>query len=352
MTTQEVIMRHFTRPVARELTGLALALTLAPTASAALTAPAYAGTGEHAAHMGAHHMIRYVSVKGCADKSYGQVPCGHWRLDLIDGTHVSLDDALVHSRDAKGRTEAGTTAPVTVSGDGESVAYFRRKDGRVVVREFHGPVHVMPADALPKGVAIDRAALRLSLDGGRLAVMYSDKKGGEHARVFAVSDPGNPATISGYEEFEGFSGDGSAVLVSGRTDDNTNELVAYDASGRELGRVVPPQVVSNNAPRALSADGRTVAVVTGSARKPVLKLYDMVADRVVGSVPYAGRRGSMPDMADWTGDHQVTVHVNGEGGSGARVTVLEIDTRTGATRVRDSYKVRSDAYVYASCGGG
>lgn len=34
-----------------------------------------------------------------------------------------------------------------------------------------------------------------------------------------------------------------------------------------------------------------------------------------------------------------------------RMTIVEIDTETGAVRVRDRYTVPEDAYVLALCGG-
>jgi hypothetical protein len=332
-------MSQSTRLVTRELTGLALAVL----ALGAAATPAQAH---------AHQSIRYVSVKACNDKDGGQVPCGPWRLALHDGKQALLKDAQVWPRDRRGKVLKGLVAPISVSGDGESVTYFRKGDGRLVVRDLGGTVHVMPKIALPKGVGMEELGLSLSQDGGHLAVEYYDTKDKQPTRVFDVSDPGEPAEIPGTSAFEGFSGGGSAVLVSSQTDDNTSELAAYDVKGNELGRVVPPQVVSNNGPRALSSDGRTVAFMTGTAAKALLKLYDMGADQIAGSVRFKLPGDTFPNMIDWTGEHEVTVHISNDGtASGMRMTVLKIDTETGAVKVRDSYKVRGDTYTYAACGG-
>ncbi|MEW9533573.1 hypothetical protein [Microbispora sp. NPDC049125] len=357
-------MRHTTPSMKGRLGGLTLAALTAAGAATAVPSPAQAGTqagvqaGVQAragagtqAHARAHGSIRYVSVKGCEDKESGSIPCGSWRLDLHDGTHVTLKDAQVRAHDAKGKTVRAVAAPITVSGNGGAVAYFRRSDGRIVVRETHGPVHVMPKNALPKGVGTDEADLRLSQDGRHLAVEYTGDDADWRARVFDVSNPRENGDIPAADEIEGFSGDGSALLVTKLAGDNTTELIAYDLRGEEIARVVPPQVVANNLPRALSSDDRTVAFVTGSARKPVLKLYDMVTDQVVGSVRFKLPGGTLPDMVDWTGDHQVTLHIMATGGSGDHVTVLEVDTETGGVKVRDSYKVRAGTFTYGACGG-
>src|SRR4051812_6099412 len=82
------------------------------------TAPAYA-------HTRTHDSIRYASIKGCAHKKVGQVPCSPWRLFTHDGKTLLLEDAQVTATDARGRPAQGTLGPLSVSGDGRYVAYFR-----------------------------------------------------------------------------------------------------------------------------------------------------------------------------------------------------------------------------------
>ncbi|OPG11376.1 hypothetical protein [Microbispora sp. GKU 823] len=336
-------MRHPTLPITLGLIGLALS-TL--TISAAATPAAAA----------AHHSIRYASVDACTAKDGATTPCHTWRLDLLDGKRVTLKDAMVWPLTAKGKPNKEMQAPLSVSGDGESVAYFRKSDHRLVVREFHGsahamgPVHVMPKKLLPRGVGMDDAWVRLSQDGARLILGYSVKDGSNRARIFDVPGARETGTITAFGTFSGFSGDGSAVLVEQDTDENTTELGVYDTEGDELARVVPPQIVAANVPWALSSDDRTVAFVTGAGKKARLRFYDATTDQTTGSVGFSLPSDAAVEMIDWTGEHEVTLHLI-RSAKVDHVTILRVDTRTGKTRVRDSYKVRAGTFTYQSCGG-
>jgi hypothetical protein len=337
------VMRHPALPVVSGLAGLALStLTIFTTA-----APATAQT--------THHSIRYASVDACRIKDGTEVPCHTWRLDLLDGRRVALKDAMLWPIDAKGKVDKSTSAPLTVSGDGESVAYFRKSDHRLVVREFHGGVlkgvRVMPKTPLPRGVGMDSVWLDMSQDGGRLALLYTDEHGATHGRLFDVARAAATGTIPKSDGFSGFSADGSAVLLPRDAGANTTGLSVHDLTGAELTGAVPPQIVANNGPWALAADGRTVAFVTGSGKKAALRFYDVRTDQTGGSVPIALPKDVSPDTVDWTGEHEVTVHVSDYERARDVVTVLTIDTRTGTTRVRDRYKVRPGVYTYQSCGG-
>ncbi|MFF3667922.1 hypothetical protein [Microtetraspora malaysiensis] len=344
-------MTTTTRPAARvpvrsAITALAIGAigalgTTGAIGTAASPAAASARTAVHA-----HDSIRNVSVKGCRDKKYGQVPCGPWRLAMHSGKTVTFTDALVWPRDAKGKTYTYLAAPIAVSGDGHSLVYFRKSDNRLVVRELGGTVHVMPT---LKGLNANASVeLSLSQDGRRLLVGYFGSNGERRPyRVYDVSDPGQGATLPKTLVNASLSGDGATVLGEIETDENTQTLVTYDASGNEVSRVEPPQIVVNNSPHALSSDGRTVAVVTGSGGGARLKLYDMVEDRVVRSVRVKLPAGRTPFMLDWTGDHQVTMHVD----RGRTMWIGQFDSETGAGKVRDTYPMPKDAFVFAACGG-
>ncbi|KAA9376922.1 hypothetical protein F5972_20900 [Microbispora cellulosiformans] len=343
-------MQHPTRPITRGLTGLALTTLTMLTVLAvpALTVPA-------AAHARAsHHMIRYASVDSCPRRDGTTTPCHTWRLDLLDGRRVALKDAMLWPLTAKGRPDRTNSAPLTVSGDGESVSYFRRSDHRLVVREFHGDrsaVRVMPRNPLPRGVGMNEAWLKLSQDGDRLALGYTTKDGRTRVRLFDVARASATGTTPETDAFSGFSGDGSAVLLQRAGDANTIGLSVHDDTGAELAAAVPPQIVANNGPWALSADDRTVAFVTGLGKKARLRFYDVATDQPTGSVGFSLPEDAALDMIDWTGGHEVTLHLVRARGSRDVVTVLRVDTETGRTRVRDSYKVRSGAFAYLSCGG-
>jgi len=352
MTSQEgEVMRPLTLPITVPITlpislpirsGLA-GLALSTLTISATAAPATAET--------ARHSIRYASVDSCRVKDGTEMPCHTWRLDLLDGRRVALKDAMLWPTNAKGKVDKSSSAPLTVSGDGESVAYFRKSDHRLVVREFHGKVRVMPKTPLPRGIGMDSVWLDMSQDGSRLALVYTDDDGATHGRLFDVERATATGTIPESGGFSGFSEDGSAVLLQRDAGANTTGLSVHDLTGTELAGAVPPQIVANNGPWALSADGRTVAFVTGGGKKAALRFYDVRTDQTAGSVRISLPGDTSPDTIDWTGEHEVTVHVTDYESARDEVTVLRIDTRTGTTRVRDRYKVRPGVYTYQSCGG-
>ncbi|MFC4586134.1 WD40 repeat domain-containing protein [Sphaerisporangium corydalis] len=320
-----------------QLTRLGHSATTVPAAHTAHTA--HKTLAGHETHAGA---VRYASLRSCTVKKE-TAPCGPWRLNLHDGTRSTLPGARVHARDAHGKVLKDVPAPIAVSGDGRSIAYIRDRDDRLVVRELTGKVHTMPGSALPK--ATDGLTFDLSLTGGVLAVEDGDEK---WVRLFDVAAGKALGTLPAHHAFAGFSGDEDEVLATMGSDENTTLLVTYDLEGNELTSRVPPQVVASNTPATLSADGRTVAFYSPGTR--TLKFYDLESDTVVGGVRVKlPGGGTTPEMLDWTGAHEVTAHVL-HGETSTTMTVLRIDTGTGAVKVRDSYKIKN-AFTFAACGG-
>jgi hypothetical protein len=312
-------------------------------ALAATPAAAAAHAHEHA-HQ--HDSIRYASIKGCTAKDGAQKPCGDWRLVMHNGEQSVLRDAQAVALDTKGRS-SGLPAPIAVSGDGQRVAYFT-KHGRLAVRTLGGGVTLLAKNALPP-VGQDAVTLQLSDDGGRLAATFATDKPTD-TRVFDTGSGGQLGTVPAEESLMGFSADGGEVLTSADSDDSVTDLVVYGDTGEQLVRGTPPQIVAANGPQALSGDGRTIAnIVTG--KKPQLVTYDLAGDQVTGRKRIKLPAGDI-DMIDWTGDTQVTLHLTGGGGSGAtRMTIVQIDTETGAVKIRDRYSVLKDSFVFAACGG-
>jgi hypothetical protein len=325
----------------RPLRGAATVSGLA--AVAALALPAFSAPAQAAGHDG----IKYVSVKSC--KTHENIrPCGPWRLEMHSGTERLLSDALVNPIDRHGKAVKDLTAPIAVSGDGQSVAYFRKRDHRLVVRELGGPVHVMGKDALPKKADMASVQLHLSQYGDSLAVEFDQ---GEPTRVYDVSRGLGPGKIPGAYSVLNLSRDGETVLVAQYTPDNTTRLLTFDAEGHELSRVEPPQVVANNAPLGLSEDGTMAAFFSGVGPKSKLRLYDMRADSVFTSIKVKLGSTDSPEAIDWTGDHEITAHIPHLAESGrTSMRILVIDTETGTIKVRDSYRVKADSYFFAACG--
>ncbi|TMR96144.1 hypothetical protein [Nonomuraea basaltis] len=317
------------------LTAALVALVAAP------VAPAVAHADEHRGH----DSIRYASIKGCRTGD-GQKPCGDWRLIMHSGKAHVLRDAQVVALDAKGKSTGSSPAPIAVSGNGRRVAYFT-KTGRLAVRTLGGAVKLLAKDALPRVGQYD-VALLLSDDGGRLAAVVSgDKSPG--TRVFDTDTGARLGTVPADVTVLGFSGDAGEVLGTAEAEESVTDLVVYSDSGERLLRATPPQVVASNGPQALSADGRTVAnVVAGD--KPELVTYDLEPDQVVGRKTVKLPAGDV-HMIDWTGDDQVTLHLIRHLSNSTRMTIVQIDTDTGAVKVRDRYTLLKDTFVFAACGG-
>ncbi|MCK2216883.1 hypothetical protein MF672_024265 [Actinomadura sp. ATCC 31491] len=325
-----------------------LAALTAAVLAATVTPPAHAAA--HAApHAGPHHggdSVRYASIKGCQSRDGGNRPCGGWRLVLHSGRTTTLPDAQGVALDARRRKLTYLPAPIAVSGDGQRIAYFT-KAGRLAVRTLGGGVRLLPAGALPR-TGQDAVTLQLSDDGSRLAAAYQGDEP-HPTLVFDTATGRRLGAVPAGQTLLGFSGDGDEVLTSAEGDDTVTDLVVHDESGDQLARVTPPQVVVQNAPQALAADGRSVAVVV-QGRKPELVTYDVQSDQVTGRRKITLPEGSV-EMVDWTGDAQVTAHMSRATSKGTRMTIVQIDTATGAVRVRDRYTVLKDSFVFAACGG-
>lgn len=326
----------------RPLRGAATVTGLA--AVAALALPAFSAPAQATGHDG----ITYVSVKSCKAGADTR-PCGPWRLEMHSGAEHRLPDARVYPLDRHGKAVKDLTAPIAVSGDGQSVAYIRERDNRLVVREVGGPVHVMGKDALPKKADMGTIQLHLSQYGDSLAVEYAD--GREPTRVYDVSRGLGPGKIPGAYSVLSLSRDGETVLAAQYTADNTTRLLTFDAEGNELSRVEPPQIVANNAPLGLSEDGTMAAFFSGVGSASKLRLYDMRANSVFTSIKVKLGSTDSPEAIDWTGDHEITAHIPHIAESGrTSMRILVIDTETGTIKVRDSYTVKADSYFFAACG--
>lgn len=315
-------------------------------ASLALSALA-AGSPAHAATPGT---IRYATVQKCKDKGGSKEPCGPWRLFLRGGRTVKLPDARVTPLDAKGKARKNQAAPIAISGDGTTVAYFRKRDDRLVVRRLSGEVRALDHRP-PEGAGMDLVRLYLSHDGGRLAVEVGDESDTRPTLVYDVSTDAGPGRLPGALVFHGFSGDGATTLGARVGGDHITRLMTFPAEGETLD-AAPPAAVADNPPYALAADGRTIAFIGDSDGEPVLRRYDLESGARTPGVSVKLRDEDLVEVLAWTGDTQVTAHVSRPlDGRRTAVRVLEIDTGTGRTGVRDSYTIGADVFGYAVRGG-
>ncbi|GAA1010715.1 hypothetical protein Aple_029950 [Acrocarpospora pleiomorpha] len=309
---------------------VALAVMLAAVLGVQGTAQAEHGHGDS---------VRYASAKGCVKKNGAVVPCGTWRLVTHHGRVILLKDAQLRALNKQGDPVTDSTAPVAVSGNGQKIAYFR-KDGRLAVRSLDGKVRLLPKDTLPRKTAQYDVTLQLSDDGAVLAVTAGRTK------LFDTASSTRLGRLPKRRYFIGFSGDGEKMLTSSDTD---GSLSVYDLSGHLLRKGTPPPLVTDNGPYALHADGKTIAVLVANRK---VALYDLESGLVTGDQRIKLPKDGTAHKLDWTGDNQVTLHVSQEFGSApTRMTVLQHDVRSGATTVRDKYKLLKDTFVYAACGG-
>ncbi|MFD1934402.1 WD40 repeat domain-containing protein [Nonomuraea mangrovi] len=326
----------------RILAAIAVAMAmLGAQGAAAYAGPAH-GPGHEHHGAGRGDAIRYASAQGCPQKDGNVVPCGTWRLVSHKGEITLLKDAQLRAVGADGKPVDYAVAPIAVSGDGTRVAYYT-KAGRLVVRTMKGGVKPLPADALPAKTNQYDVTLQLSDDGARLAVIA------DRVRLFDTATGGRLGTLPKHSTFVGFSGDGEKVLASTEGAESEVELHVHDLSGARLLSDTPPQLVAANGPYALNADGKTLAVLVGGTK---VTLYDLTAGQVLGGHAIKLPKEGTVHKVDWTGDNQVTLHVSQyPEGKATKMTVLQHDASSGATKVRDSYSLLKDTFVFAACGG-
>lgn len=297
--------------------------------------------------------VRYAWVDSCPKKDY-TVPCGPWTLSLVNGRSVKLKDAVVFPKSATGSTDKEASAPIAISGDGRLVSYFRKSDGKLVVRDVaKGRVKALPGKAatLPRGVGMSDIDTAFSSDGSTFAIDYFDAEAKQKSLVVDLQT-GAIARIPGAEVVQGFSPSGDYLLTARTTDDNTTEFAVYDKSGDEVHSRVVPQVISNNAPIALSGDGTSVAVViTGpqATSKARLRTYDLTTDAVSDAVTlgYSPVR-EFPSRLVWESADALTLWTYSAAPDGSPNAAVKrrINPDTGATSKVDSFGIRSGIWTW------
>ncbi|WP_214109615.1 hypothetical protein [Acrocarpospora catenulata] len=319
-------------------------LAVAAAAVAALPGVAEARTGA------ASGVARYVWVNSCPKKDY-TVPCGPWTVTTRTGKKVALPDAQVFPVDAAGRTDKESSTTIALSGDGAHVAYFRKSDNRLVVRDLrNNKVRTLPSKAakLPKGIGMSDVDTFLSEDGNLLVIDYFDEGARRPSLIVDVA-AGTTRTLPGNANMQGFSPNGEHLLVTRYTDENTTEFAVFDAQGVKENSQVVPQIVANNAPLALSDDGSTVAlIVTSPKSTQTLRVYDLTADTVGDPVRVKVAKNEYAHRLFWTGDDQLTLWElrSNTAGTTTGASAHRLDPTTGTTSVIDSFKIHSKVWTW------
>ncbi|WP_067179867.1 hypothetical protein [Microtetraspora niveoalba] len=335
----------------------AVAATISALAAPAASAQARTGAGaatetRTGAASAGKAEIRYAWVKSCPQKKRDyDVPCGPWKLVMRDGSTRTLGDARVHPRTSDGKVDKELTAPLSVSGDGRHVAYFRESDGKLVVRDVAANrVRVLPGAAArpPKGIGMNDVDITISDDGGRVVLDYEDARM-KLSTLLVDLGTGKISKVSPKLSIQGFSHDGGHILATRYTGENTTELSVLDENGATTGRRVVPQVIANNMPQALADDGNTVAVlITTSSGRQRLRVYDLDADNVGAAVDVKVPKNESPHDLAWDDSGALTLwelRSDNDGNTTGAVR-RSLDPASGATRTLDAFKVGGKIYVW------
>ncbi|GAB1824400.1 WD40 repeat domain-containing protein [Herbidospora sp. RD11066] len=290
---------------------------------------------------------RYVWLKSCPKQDY-TVPCGQWMITRRDGTTTPLADAQVHRVTASGGVDTESALQPALSGDGRKLAYFTAKTKKLVIRDLTtGKVAPLKGAAakLPKGITVNDVDTLLSNDGKHLAIDYIDADGKLLTKIVEVAS-GRYYTLPIGTALQGFSGDGSAVMVTSVSDQNTTLFTSIDADG-ELNSQEVPQVVDDNYPLALADDGRGIAVFI-EGRQSAVRVYDLSTDSVGPPVRVTLPKGERANRLAWETSERLllwTYRNTSEAtviGGGLR----SIDIRTGEIRKIDTWTLKSNLWIW------
>lgn len=334
---------------------LAILAVAAAATAAAFAAPANAAANVNAAARtgatsAAKVSVRYTWVKSCKKKDY-TVPCGPWTLSLSSGKQLQLTDARVHPVTYSGKVDKEASTAFAVSGNGKNVAYFRKSDGKLVVRDLSAnKVHMLPGKSgkLPKGIGMGDLDTFLSADGSVIVIDYFDQNSTLPSLIVNVKT-GKIRKLQANATVQGFSPDGDQLLVTRYTDENTTEFVVFDENGNKGARQVVPQVVANNAPLALANDGTSVAlIVTTPSGKQRLRVYDLASDTVGDSVDVKVPKNESAHRLFWDSSDNLTLWElrNDAQGNTLGATARSLDPSSGATSKIDSFKITPSVWAW------
>lgn len=212
--------------------------------------------------------VRYAGLAGCV--------CAPWTLWTWDGQVIKLTDARVFAAKAGKRR-----APLALSPDGEYVAYFRRGDRTLVIRDMStGNVRVVP------GVQWSRELRSTRIDlapAGRYVVLGN----GRDDRVLNARNGRSSVVPPGLRPWS-FSSDAKLMLA---VDDEFRAGIYSTSTLAEKGRVPVGG--------ALSPDGTTVAHFT--ADESAIGLWNVAMGKAGGGLPIALPSERIPTRLRWDG---------------------------------------------------
>ncbi|MFC4531506.1 TolB family protein [Sphaerisporangium dianthi] len=230
-------------------------------------------------------VVRYVGMGACRQDDGGRRPCGPWKVWLSDGRVVALPEA----RRTVAAGEYVAQGVVDVSPDGTQVAYFRERDGVLMIwQAATGRARPIPKVRWPDDLRMD--ALTLSPQGRFVSmrgVLVSERE------VDRIADTvtGKVFTLpKGYQSWS-FGPDGKRMLAG-----NNRTAVLY-STGKWSVKLRRSVYLRG----ALGPDGVTVA---GTRRNDGGSLSNAVQFRNLATgkkstVPIRLGKGEFPLAARW-----------------------------------------------------
>ncbi|MFJ2028494.1 WD40 repeat domain-containing protein [Streptosporangium sp. NPDC087985] len=252
--------------------------------------------------------VRYAGMDGCV--------CAPWTLWTWGGQVIKLTDARVFAGKA-----GKQPAPLALSPDGGYIAYFRREDGALVIRDMStGGVREVP------GVQWSRQLRSTRIDlapAGRYVVLGS----GQADRVLNARNGRSSAVPPGLRPWS-FSPDAKLMLA---VDDEFRAGIYSTATLAEKGRVPVGG--------ALSPDGTTVAYFTSD--DSAIGLWNVAAGRSGARQPIALPAAKIPIRLRWDGDGHLDLQMVEAAGNGdnAVYSWYRLDQGSGVAQPVDTFTV-------------
>lgn len=255
-------------------------------------------------------LVRYAGLDGCF--------CAPWTLWTWDGQVIKLTDARVFT-DKTGKQRA----PLALSPDGRHVAYFRRGDGALVIRNMStGRVREVPGVRWSRRLRSTRIDLAPT---GRYLVLGSE----QDEKVLDARSGKSTVVPPGLQPWSFSPGAKLMLAVDGEFGAGIYSTVTLAEKGRApIGG-------------ALSPDGTTIAHFTSD--DSAISLWDVAAGRSGGRQPIPLPAAKIPVRLRWDGAGHLDLQMvlPGKAGTGADAVYswYRLDLGSGTAQPVDTFTV-------------
>ncbi|MFC7382445.1 TolB-like translocation protein [Sphaerisporangium rhizosphaerae] len=281
-------------------------------------------------------VVRYVGLGACLQDDGGRHPCGPWKVWLSNGRVVALPEA----RRTVAPGEYVTQAVVDVTQDGAQVAYFRERDGVLMIwKAATGKARPVPKVTWPDDLQMSWLTLA---PGGRFVGLRGLLPSGREVERLVDTSKGKAFTLpKGYQSW-GFSPDGGRMLAG---NNRTAVLYATGTWKVKLRRSVYTR-------GALGPGGVTVAGIQASdsaSRKNAVLLRNLATGKKT-TIPFLLGKGERLLATRWDKAGHVDVLTRVDRGSGSAYrrthTWYRLDRTTHRLRRLDSFVIPASVGGY------